>query len=126
MFKSIFNYLSRRSSRDDALGPNEIVSALYELSSDVQPTIGILGEPRMVDRGGRFSNHYRVVIPVTIGGDYSVANLEFDLPNGVNDEESEFFDFLKQYDIYEVENLDAVKGGEIDIEWTGGTPVPVW
>lgn len=110
----------------DPMGPDAIASALYELSDDVQPAVGHLGEPWMANRGGDFSTHYRVIIPVEIDTGEDVADLEFDLPNGLDDEDAEFYDFLAEYGIEEVESLSALSGTEISIEWTGGTPVPTW
>ena len=125
----MFGYIRRLlggSDDDDPLGPDAIATALYELSDDAQPTTGYLGTPWMANRGGEFSTHYRVIVPVEISTGVDVPDLEFDLPNGLNDEDAEFYDFLGQYGIEEVENLDALTGAEIDIEWTGGTPVPTW
>lgn len=116
----------RTETDEEILGPSEITEALCEPSNDYEPDSATLGEPRMVDRGGQFSGKYRIIVPVVIDGGYDIPNLEFDLPNGLDDEAAEFYDFLQAFGIEKPEEMGVLGGANIDIEWTGGTPVPTW
>jgi hypothetical protein len=116
------------SDEQTSLGPAAITEAVYELSGKQFPEKAWLGEPRMVGRGGEFSGEYKVVIPVNVGGadDYDIPNLEFDLPDGLEDEDAQLYDFLDSFGIENIEDIEDVIDYEIGVKWTGGTPVPTW
>lgn len=113
-------------SDDEPRGADAIAAAIYERSQEAHPEIGGLGEPRMVDRGGQYSNSLKIIVPVTLRGGYTVPNLEFSLPDGLDDETALFYDFLDEYGIEDVANLADLDGAEIHINWSDGTPVPEW
>jgi len=113
-------------SYNDPRGADAIAAAIYERSQEAHPELGVLGEPRMVDRGGQYSNSLKIIVPVTLRGGYTVPNLEFSLPDGLDDDTALFYDFLDTYGIEDVANLADLDGAEIHVNWSDGTPVPEW
>lgn len=110
---------------DENLGPAAIVEAIYQRSMTHEPTVASLGEPRLEEFGGEFSNDYKVLIPVVLNGKYDIPDLQFPLPVDL-DEDAQLYEFLQSYGIEDVADLDEVGGNEIGVEWSNGAPIPTW
>lgn len=96
-------------------GADEVFRAILESASDEKRFLTVFGEPKLIDRGGEFSTDYMVQIPTfTSSGDPEPPNIEYDLPDGENgDQTHELFEMLDYYDIDQVSNLKQLEGKEI-------------
>ncbi|QRD99698.1 hypothetical protein VOLN27_73 [Halorubrum virus VOLN27B] len=128
MFGFIRNLLFRRSNDDDLdyldLGGAEAVFNAITERTDSGFEVQIeLGEPRLIDRGELTEDLY-VVIPTYTENGPNPADLEFDLPDGIEDASAEFFDLLDAFGIEKVADVFELSGMSVPGERVNGTVVP--
>lgn len=113
---------------DETFGNADAVfEAISERSDFGFKYVGVFGEPDIVDRGGRYTTDLHVVVPLfSEDGDPSPANLEYDLPDGLDDAEAQFFDVLEIFGIDDLTNLGDIEGKNIPLDFSDGTLVPLW
>lgn len=117
------------SSSTDTIGNAAAVfDAIAEQSEFGFKYVGTLGEPDVVDRGGEYSTELNVIVPLsTDNPDYpDPADLEFPLPDGLEDEAAEFFDLLDRFGIEDLSLLGDVEGKNVPLALDNGTLVPLW
>jgi hypothetical protein len=113
----------------NAIGNADAVfDAIAEQSNFGFKYVGTLGEPDVVDRGGEYTTELNVVVPLTTENpDYpDPANLEFPLPEGMEDESAGFFDLLDRFGIDDLSLLGDVEGKNVPLSLENGTLVPLW
>jgi hypothetical protein len=129
MFGFIRNLLFRRSNDDDPLdyldlgGADAVFNAIAERTDSGFEVQIELGEPRLIDRGELTEDLY-VVIPTYTANGPDPANLEFDLPDGIEDAAAEFFDLLDAFGIEKVADVFELSGQSVPGERVNGTVVP--
>lgn len=106
----------------------EVFAAISERSELSPKHVGVLGEPGVVDRGGEFTHDPYVVVPLQNDDPSgpSPANLEYPLPDGVEDAGAEFYTLLDQYGIEDLSNLGSLEGKNVPLEIIRGSLVPIW
>lgn len=82
-----------------------------------------LGEPRLIDRGNVTEDLF-VVIPTVTENGPNPADLEYDLPDGIEDVESELYEVLDAFGIEKIADVDQLAGQVVPGEVMGGVPVP--
>lgn len=117
------------SNEQNSLGnANAVLEAISERSDYGFRYVGVFGEPDVVDRGGRYTTDLHVVIPLHSENpdDPAPANLEYDLPDGLEDGNSRFFDVLELFGIDDLTNIGDIQGKNIPLDFDDGTLVPLW
>lgn len=105
----------------------DVFEAIAERSDFGYGHVGVLGEPDLVDRGGNYTTDLHVVVPLfTEDGEPSPANLEYDLPDGLEDAEAHFYEILEIFGIYDLSRLGEIEGKNIPLGFEDGTLVPLW
>jgi len=123
----LFNRLF--SSNDDPLdyldlgGADAVFNAIAERTDSGFEVQIELGEPRLIDRGELTEDLY-VVIPTRTENGPDPADLEFDLPDGIEDAAAEFFDLLDAFGIEKVADVFELSGQSVPGERVNGTVVP--
>lgn len=121
---NLFSSNDSNQSGTDILGDaGAIVEAVTErtdMGYEVQIT---LGDPQLVDRGN-FTQDLYVEIPTSTENGPDPADLEYDLPDGIEDAEAELFELLDVFGIDTVADLDQLAGQTVPGEMMLGHPVP--
>ena len=128
MFGFIRNLLFRRSNDDnldylDLGGAEAVFNAITERTDSGFEVQIELGEPRLIDRGELTEDLY-VVIPTYTANGPDPADLEFDLPDGIEDASAEFFELLDAFGIEKVADVFELSGMSVPGERVNGTVVP--
>jgi len=124
----LFNRLFS-SNDDDPLdyldlgGADAVFNAIAERTDSGFEVQIELGEPRLIDRGELTEDLY-VVIPTYTENGPDPADLEFDLPDGIEDAAAEFFDLLDAFGIEKVADVFELSGQSVPGERVNGTVVP--
>jgi len=115
-------------SNDNEFGNADAVfDAISERSAFGFKYVGEFGEPDVVDRGGVYTTDLHVVVPLTTeSGDPTPANLEYDLPEGLEDATADFFKVLEKFGIEDLSRLGDIQGKNIPLDFQDGTLVPLW
>lgn len=82
-----------------------------------------LGEPRLIDRGNVTEDLY-VVIPTSTENGPDPADLEYDLPDGIEDAEAELYNILDAFGIDKIADIGDLAGAAVPGEQVNGAPVP--
>lgn len=117
------------STEQASLGnAHAVLEAISERSDYGFRYVGVFGEPDVVDRGGQYTTDLHVVVPLYSENpdDPAPANLEYDLPDGLEDSNSEFFDILEAFGIDDLTELGDIQGKNIPLDFENGTLVPLW
>ena len=116
------------SSTDEIGNAAAVFDAISERSDYGYRYVGYLGEPDVVPRGGQYTNEYNIVIPFFTAdpNDPDPANLEYDLPDGIEDAEAEFYDVLERFRIDDLSNVGDLEGKNVPLEFQDGTLTPLW
>lgn len=125
----VVSRLRRFLSSNDTIGnAGAVFEAISERSTIGHRYVGVFGEPDVVDRGGQYTTDLHVVVPLFSENpnDPSPANLEYDLPDGLEDAEAQFFDILEIFGIDDLTNLGDIEGKNIPLDFEDGTLVPLW
>lgn len=116
-------------SGNDTIGDAAAVfDAIAEQSDFGWKYVGELGEPDVVDRGGEYTTELHVIVPLTIDNDDypDPADLEYPLPEGLEDEAAEFFDILDLFGIDDLSLLGDIEGKNVPLALSNGTFEPLW
>ena len=125
----LFNRLFSSNDDDDPLdyldlgGADAVFNAIAERTDSGFEVQIELGEPRLIDRGELTEDLY-VVIPTYTDNGPDPADLEFDLPDGIEDAAAEFFDLLDAFGIEKVADVFELSGQSVPGERVNGTVVP--
>lgn len=102
-------------------GADEVFNAILEHTDGSARYVVQLGEPELVDRGGRFASDFTVRIPTsTATGEPEPPNVEYDLPKG-EDENADLFDLLDLYNIDQISDLADLQGESVIATFEDGT-----
>ena len=82
-----------------------------------------LGEPRLIDRGNVTEDLYVVIPPSTTNGP-NPADLEYDLPDGIEDAGAELYSILDAFGIEKISDVEQLAGKTVPGEQVNGVPVP--
>ncbi|WP_206668654.1 hypothetical protein [Halorubrum depositum] len=93
----------------DLGGAEAVFNAIAERTDSGFEAQVTLGEPRLIDRGELTEDLY-VVIPTYTENGPDPADLEFDLPDGIEDASTEFFDLLDAFGIEKVADVFELAG----------------
>lgn len=106
-------------------GADAVFDAITE-RTDMGYSIHItLGEPELVDRGTLTEDLF-VVIPTSTDHGVDPANLEYDLPDGMEDATAEFYDLLNAFGIEKIADVFDLDGKTVPATRENGTPVPAF
>lgn len=117
------------SNDNETLGDaGAVFDAISERSDFGFRYVGTFGEPDVVNRGGNYTDDYHVIIPFYTEdpNDPDPANLEYDLPDGMEDAEAEFYEVLERFGITDLSQLGDVEGKNVPLDFEDGTLVPLW
>lgn len=92
---------------------NAVLEAVMQRSGDNNRFVVVLGEPRLVDYGGPYSENYKVEIPTeTQEGDPNPPEIVYDLPEDDmgGDNDSGLYKLLNAYDIEVLADLGDLEG----------------
>ena len=124
--RSIATLFGYHSSDDGPTGAEAVRQAVKEIEDILNSTVDArLGEPDIVQGEGRYFNDAQVVVPVYDLPLVDDTNLMFDLPEGVDDELSQFNQLLDMFGV-EFENMEDLEGTTVPVEFHGGNPVVAW
>lgn len=125
---AILTRLWSGSSNDDLGNAGAVFEAISERSVLGYDYVATLGEPDVVDRGGVYTNNLHVVIPFYTENpnDPDPADLEYPLPDGVEDAEAEFYEVLERFGIDDLANLGDIEGKNVPLDFYDGALVPLW
>jgi len=111
---------------DSPTGADAVRTAVSEIeglkNKDFTAT---LGEPDIVQEVGHYFNEPKVVVPI-YDVPYSASDrLVFDLPEGRDDEWSQFNELLDLFGV-SFENMEDIEGGVVPVEFYGGNATVDW
>jgi hypothetical protein len=104
-----------RRSNDEPLeyrelgGAEAVFNAIAERTNSGFEAQITLGEPRLIDRG-ELTEDLHVVIPTSTDNGPDPADLEYDLPDGIEDASAEFFALLDAFNIEKVADVFELSG----------------
>jgi hypothetical protein len=125
---TILNYIRSlfSSTNNELSGADAVRTAVQEiedlLESQVDATVG---EPDIVEGKGRYFNDAQILVPVydiPLIGD---KQLLFDLPEGADDELSQFNQLLDLLGA-DFETMEDIEGETVPVEFHGGNPFIAW
>lgn len=122
----LFTYLRKLFDRSDSieLGDADAVFQAITERSETGYEIQIqLGEPYLIDRG-KVTEDLFVVIPTSTENGPDPADLEYDLPDGIEDSGAEFYSLLDAFNIDTVSDIEQLIGKTVPGEKVNGTPIP--
>lgn len=127
----MFGFLTRLwpGSSNDTLGDaGAVFDAISERSVLGYNYVGTLGEPDVVDRGGNYTNDLHVVVPFYTEdpNDPDPPDLEYPLPDGMEDAEAEFYEVLERFGIEDLTELGNIEGKNVPLDFYDGALVPLW
>lgn len=127
VMSSIASIIPRRSSGNTGpTGADAVRTAVNELKSlHEQDFTAVLGEPDIEENVGRFFKDPKIVIPVKESPFNGADQLVFDVPEGRNDERSQFRQLLEVFDI-DFENMETLEGSVVPIKFYGGNIAVAW
>lgn len=115
------------SSNDEIGNAEAVFDAISERSTLGFDYVGTLGEPDVVDRGGNYTTNLHVIIPFTTEpGDPSPPDLEYPLPDGLEDATAEFYEVLDLFGIDDLTELGSIQGKNVPLDFQDGALVPLW
>ncbi len=107
----------------DLGGSDAVFEALFERTDTGLEFQIEFGEPRLIDRGNMTEDLF-VVIPTTTDVGPDPADLEYDLPDGVEDATAEFLDILELFEIEKLADLGDLEDKIVPGTKENGTVAP--
>lgn len=107
-------------------GADAIRGAVQELQEIAERQFTVkLGEPDIIDNGGRYFNNPKVEIPIYDGPFSERQHLVFDLPRTPNDGDERFNELLGLLGL-SFDTMEEMAGREVNARFVGGNLVVDW
>lgn len=126
ILNTIIGWFTSSDENNGPSGAEAVRNAVQEFQQFAEQTFTVtLGEPEIIETGGRYFNDPKVEIPVHDGPFGETQHLVFDLPRTPDDDREQFNEMLSLLGL-SFDTMEEMVGREVSAQFIGGNLVVDW